>query len=43
MAALWYHYFLPLLVNSAVLDAHFFTAMLFLDGINIPILPSHQF
>ena len=24
MAALWYHYFLPLLVNSAVLDAHFF-------------------
>ena len=24
MAALWYHYFLPLLVNCAVLDAHFF-------------------
>ena len=24
MAALWYHYFLSLLVNSAVLDAHFF-------------------
>ena len=24
MAALWYHYFLPLLVNSVVLDALFF-------------------
>ena len=41
MAALWYHYFLPLLVNSAVLDTHFFysNAVFGWDS-SLPIAPA---